>query len=66
VETIDQGISLLTGVPAGELDEEGNFPEGSVNYLVQERLLEMAEEKQDEEENPSSSEDGQSEGDSEG
>ena len=50
VETIDQGIELLTGVPAGDADEEGNYPEGTVNYLVQQRLLEMAEEKEDEEE----------------
>ncbi len=48
VETIDQGIELLTGVPAGEGDEKGNYPEGTVNYLVQQRLLEMAEEKKDE------------------
>jgi len=45
VETIDQGIELLTGVPAGEADEEGNYPPGTVNYLVQQKLLEMAEEK---------------------
>jgi len=49
VETIDQGIELLTGMPAGEADEEDNYPEGTVNYLVQQRLLEMAEEKGDEE-----------------
>jgi predicted ATP-dependent protease len=45
VETIDQGIGLLTGAPAGEADAEGNYPAGTVNYLVQKRLLEMAEEK---------------------
>jgi predicted ATP-dependent protease len=50
VETIDQGISLLTGVPAGEADAEGNYPEGSVNFLVQQKLLEMAEEKASEQE----------------
>jgi len=58
VETIDQGIELLTGVPAGEADEEGNYPEGTVNYLVQQKLLKMAEEKaseEEEEDNPSSS-----------
>jgi len=31
VETIDQCTELLTGLPAGERDEEGNFPEGSFN-----------------------------------
>jgi lon-related putative ATP-dependent protease len=42
VETINQGIELLTGLPAGERDQEGNFPEGSVNYLVEQRLIELA------------------------
>lgn len=43
VETIDQGIEILTSVPAGERDEEGNYPEESVNYLVEARLAELAE-----------------------
>ncbi len=40
--TIDEGIEVLTGVPAGEADEEGNYPEGTINYLVQKKLDEMA------------------------
>jgi hypothetical protein len=43
VTKIDEGIEILTGLPAGEADEEGRYPEGSVNYLVQARLAEMAE-----------------------
>jgi len=43
VETIDQGIEILTGVAAGERDEEGNFPQGTVNCKIEERLLELAE-----------------------
>lgn len=43
VETVDQGIELLTGLPAGERDEEGNYPEGTINYLVEARLAELAE-----------------------
>ncbi len=43
VETIDEGIEILTGVPAGEADEEGNYPEGTVNYRVKQRLAELAE-----------------------
>ena len=43
VETIDQGIEVLTGVPAGEPDEEGIFPENSINDLAQKKLDEMAE-----------------------
>jgi predicted ATP-dependent protease len=42
VETVDRGIELLTGMPAGERDEHGEYPEGSVNGLVERRLAEMA------------------------
>jgi lon-related putative ATP-dependent protease len=55
VETVDEGIEILTGVSAGEPDEEGNYPEDSVNYRVKQRLVELAEKrsqfgKEDEEE----------------
>jgi len=43
VETIDQGIELLTGVPAGERDDTGEFPAGSVNQRVEARLIALAE-----------------------
>jgi lon-related putative ATP-dependent protease len=43
VATIDQGIEVLTGVKAGVPDEEGEFPENSINYLAQKKLDEMAE-----------------------
>ena len=42
IETIDQGIEVLTGVPAGERQEDGEFPEGSINRLVEERLMGFA------------------------
>jgi lon-related putative ATP-dependent protease len=42
VETIDQGIELLTGVPAGERDAAGEFPAGSVNQRVEARLVALA------------------------
>jgi hypothetical protein len=38
VHTIDEGIELLTGHPAGERDPQGQYPEGSVHHLVEERL----------------------------
>ena len=38
VETVDQGIEILTGVPAGVLDDKGNYPIGSVNRAVAKRL----------------------------
>ena len=42
VESIDQGMEILTGVPAGERDSAGKFPEGSVNAKVEARLIEFA------------------------
>ncbi len=39
VETIDQGLELLTGLPAGERDDQGQFPEGSLNRRVEETLI---------------------------
>ena len=41
-ETIDEGIELLTGVPAGRLLPDGTFEEGSVNRRVSDRLADMA------------------------
>jgi lon-related putative ATP-dependent protease len=43
VKTIDEGIEVLTGIPAGELQPDGTWPEGTINYMVQERLNELAE-----------------------
>ncbi|MBZ5635590.1 MAG: AAA family ATPase [Acidobacteriia bacterium] len=43
IDTIDQGIEILTGVSAGERDAEGKFPEGSINRKVEARLIEFAE-----------------------
>jgi len=42
VETLDEALEILTGVPAGEVDGEGNYPEGTVHYAVQDRLHQMA------------------------
>ena len=42
VETIDQGIEILTGVLAAERDASGEFPVGSVNQRVEARLLTLA------------------------
>jgi predicted ATP-dependent protease len=40
VEHVEQAMELLTGLPAGVADEDGLFPEGSINYLIQVRLAE--------------------------
>jgi predicted ATP-dependent protease len=41
--TIDEGIEILTGRTAGKRRKDGTFPAGSVNYLVDKRLRDMAE-----------------------
>jgi lon-related putative ATP-dependent protease len=43
VDHVDQGIELLTGIPAGALDDEGNYPEASINGRVVARLEEIIE-----------------------
>jgi predicted ATP-dependent protease len=43
VQHIDEGLEILTGMPAGEQAEDGSWPEGTVNYLVNERLQQMVE-----------------------
>jgi lon-related putative ATP-dependent protease len=42
VRHIDEAITLLTGERAGDRGEDGNFPEGSVNALVESQLIEYA------------------------
>jgi len=41
VENVDQAIAILTGLPAGEPDANGDYPEGSVNRGVAARLAEL-------------------------
>ena len=38
VSTIDEGIEILTGVPAGKQTKSGTYPAGTINYLVYEKL----------------------------
>jgi lon-related putative ATP-dependent protease len=38
VKTVDEGIEILTGVPAGVKDEEGRYPEGTIHDLVLKKL----------------------------
>jgi predicted ATP-dependent protease len=43
VSTIDDGIEILTGVQAGERGADGRFPAGTVNRLVEDKLMSFAE-----------------------
>jgi lon-related putative ATP-dependent protease len=42
VSTIDEGMEILTGLPAGARDARGTFPQGSINRRAEDRLLELA------------------------
>jgi lon-related putative ATP-dependent protease len=44
VETIDDGLERLTGVPAGERQPDGSYPAGTVHHRVQDRLGRLAHE----------------------
>jgi predicted ATP-dependent protease len=35
---VDEGIELLTGVPAGRRGEDGSFPDGTLHARVEKRL----------------------------
>lgn len=42
VESADQGIALLTGIPAGELQPDGSYADGTIHARVAKRLEEFA------------------------
>jgi lon-related putative ATP-dependent protease len=42
VQTVDQGIEILTGIPAGQKGPEGNYPPSTVNFLVDQKLHDLA------------------------
>jgi len=38
IESVDEGMEILTGKVSGTKDKNGKFPKGSINYLVVEKL----------------------------
>jgi lon-related putative ATP-dependent protease len=42
VTTVNEALEILTGFPAGERKEDGTYPEGTVNFLVDKQLREMS------------------------
>ncbi len=38
IDSVDDGIEILTGKTAGKPDKDGNYPKGTVNYMVQKSL----------------------------
>ncbi|MBM3926304.1 MAG: hypothetical protein FJ320_10050 [SAR202 cluster bacterium] len=43
VKTIDEGIEILTGIPAGQRQPDGSYPKGTVNHLVEQKLRRLGE-----------------------
>ncbi len=43
IEKMEEGLEILTGMSAGELQEDGTYPEGTINHLVAKRLTEIGE-----------------------
>ena len=43
VNNIDEGIEVLTGIPAGNRDPDGHYPEGSINGRVEKKLRRFSE-----------------------
>jgi predicted ATP-dependent protease len=56
IQTIEQGIEVLTGVPAGVPDEDGQYPPESISGRIVARLDHLAE-RQREHERPDQDED---------
>ncbi|NTV11425.1 MAG: AAA family ATPase, partial [Zoogloea sp.] len=42
VEDVDEAIEILTGIPAGEPDDDGIVPADTINFLVATELLELS------------------------
>lgn len=43
IATVDEGLEILTGLPAGARAADGSYPDGSVGAAVARRLVELAE-----------------------
>ena len=42
IEHVDEGIEILTSIPAGTRGADGKFPEGTINRMVEDRLRKLA------------------------
>jgi predicted ATP-dependent protease len=49
VTTVGEALEILTGMPAGERKDDGTYPEGTVNFLVDKKLKEMSKKQKAEE-----------------
>ena len=42
-ETVDEGMEILTGLPAGARKKDGTYAKGTINYMVDKKLKSMTE-----------------------
>lgn len=42
IDHMEEGLEILTGKKAGEIGEDGSYPEDTINYLVEKRLTEIS------------------------
>ncbi|VAV83938.1 ATP-dependent protease La Type II [hydrothermal vent metagenome] len=42
IDMVDEGLEILSGCPVGERGKNGKFAKGTVNFLVEKRLRELA------------------------
>jgi lon-related putative ATP-dependent protease len=42
IDRVEEGMEILTGKEAGRMNEDGTYPEGTINYLVMKRLEEIS------------------------
>lgn len=47
IATIDEGIEVLTGIPAGVANAKGEYPKGTVNRMVHDRLTRITEKRRE-------------------
>ena len=42
IDKMEEGLEILTGMTAGKMNEDGTYPENTVNNLIMKRLTEMS------------------------
>ena len=42
IDRVEDGMELFTGMPMGEMKDDGTYPEGTINYQVTKRLEEIS------------------------
>ncbi len=47
IDHVEEGIEILTGIPAGEMNDKGEYPEGTINYLITKKLKELSKSQKD-------------------